>query len=126
MRCKNIEMEQMIAALEKHLGRTDVIGYAAARNTRILREECFEYMQRREQLIEKYGEPEVGDEGNCTGRKQIRIGSDAFNAYASEIEEWALIEHEPKLFRIPVSKALDAISGNELLEIEWMFDWDES
>lgn len=126
MKCKNIEMEQMIAALEKHLSRTDIIGYAAARNTRILREECFEYMQRREQLIEKYGEPETDEDGDQTGRKQIRIGSDAFNAYASEIEEWALIEHEPKLFRIPVSKALDAISGNELLEIEWMFDWDES
>lgn len=122
MKCKNIEMEQMIAALQKHLGRTDIIGYAAARNTRILREECAEYMQRREQLIEKHGEPETDEDGNQTGRKQIRIGSDAFNAYAKEIEEWALIEHEPDLFTVPLDKAIGILSGQDMLDLEWMLD----
>lgn len=123
---KNIEMEQMIAALEPLLERTDLIGYAAARNTRILRTEAQEYLDRREQLIEKYGEPQLDEEGNPTGITRLLVNSPEFNEYARDIEQWALIEHDPKLFRIPVSKALDAISGNELLEIEWMFDWDES
>lgn len=123
---KNIEMEQMIAALEKHLQRTDLIGYAAARNTRILRGECSEYLERREELIGKHGEPELDDDGEPTGRSVLSVNSDAFKRYAEEIEQWALIEHEPKLYTIPITEALNAISGSEILEIEWMFEgWDE-
>ena len=97
---KNIEMEQMIASLEPLLERTDKIGYAAARNTRILQSCAMEYLERREQLIAKHGTPRLDDEGNPTGVSEIRIGSEEFDAYAAEIEEWALIEHEPDVFKL--------------------------
>jgi len=118
---KNIEMEQMLSALEKHLDRTDKIGYAAARNTRILRTETQEYFTRREQLIEQYGAPQLGEDGKPTGLTELRFDSPNFAKYAEEIEEWALIEHEPKLFRLPIEEAIGQLSGNELLELDWMF-----
>lgn len=119
---KNIEMEQMLTALEKHLERTDKIGYAAARNTRILRAETQEYFDRREKLVEKYGEPQIGEDGKPTGLTELRFDSPKFADYAEEIEEWALIEHAPSLFKLKFDEAIGKLSGNELLEIEWMFE----
>lgn len=124
MKYKNIEMERMMSALEPLLGRTDLVGYAAARNTRMLSAECAEYMQRRDELIEKYGEPELDEDGNPTGHTMLKIDSPEFAQYASEIEQWALIEHEPEIFKLPASEAVGAMSGSQLLELEWMFDWD--
>lgn len=123
---KNIEMEQMLSALEKHLDRTDKIGYAAARNTRILRSETQEYFDRRRQLIEKYGKPKLDGDGKPTGQTELRFDAPEFAEYAAEIEEWAYIEHEPRLFRLPIEEAMGKLSGTELLEIDWMFlDEDE-
>jgi len=119
---KNIEMEQMLTSLEKFLDRTDKIGYAAARNTRILRNETQEYFSRREQLVEKYGKPQLDGEGNPTGLTELRFDSPEFLEYAKEIEEWALIEHEPNLFKLKFEEAIGQLSGSELLEIEWMFE----
>lgn len=119
---KNIEMEQMLASLEKFLDRIDKIGYAAARNTRILRSETKEYFDRRQQLVEKYGKPQLDEEGNPTGLTELRFDSPEFLEYAKEIEEWALIEHSPNLFKLKFEEAIGQLSGSELLEIEWMFE----
>ena len=120
---KNIEMEQMLATLEKHLGRTDKIGYAAARNTRILRAETQEYFDRREKLIEQYGEPQIGEDGKPTGLTELRFDSPKFADYAKEIEEWALIEHAPAIFKIPADEVIGKLTGTEALEIDWMLEW---
>ena len=119
---KNIEMERMIATLRPYLDRTDKIGYAAARNTRILRSEAQEYFDRRERLVEKYGSPQLDDDGNPTGLIELRFDSPDFPKYAKEIEEWALIEHTPSLYRLKYEEAIGQLSGTELLEIDWMFE----
>lgn len=121
-RFKNIEMEQMIQSLEPFLERTDIIGYAAARNTRILMNEIHEYITRREELVTKYGEEELDDEGNATGRVQLRFDSPKFKDYSDEIMEWAEIEHEPSLYKIPAEKCIDLISGKQILAIDWMLE----
>ena len=41
----NAQMEQMLIALEPLLDRRDIVGYAAARNTRVLRAEALEYLK---------------------------------------------------------------------------------
>ena len=119
---KNIEMEHMIASLEPLLDRTDKIGYAAARNTRILRTEAQEYFTRRDELIQKYGTEKLDKDGNPTGMSKIRIGSPEFEQYANEIQEWALIEHEPELFVLDYEEAIGKLSGAQLLDLDWMFE----
>lgn len=122
MRYKNIEMEQMLVALEKHLGRTDVIGYAAARNTRILKAEAQEYFDLREKLVNEYGEMELDDDGNPTGCVSLKFSSPSFPKYSEEIQEWAEIEHEPCVFTISEDEVIGKLSGTEILEISWMIE----
>lgn len=119
---KNIEMEQMICELQKHLDRTDLIGYAAARNIRILRTEASEYLDRKEDLLQQYGKPELDDDGNPTGRVGIRIDDPEFEQFVKQISEWSLVEHEPKLFMIKYENAIGKLTGAQILAIDWMFE----
>lgn len=116
----NAQMEQMLMSLEPLLERRDIVGYAAARNTRVLRSEALEYLKRRDELIAQYGEPELGDDGLPTGRTQLRIGSDAHKAFCREIEMYANIKHRPNLFKIAYADAIGKMTGNEILACEWM------
>ena len=122
MKYSNHEMEQMLGALSKQLNRKDIIGYAAARNTRILREELSEYLKLRDELIMKYGEPDTDDEGNPTGSVSLAFTSPRFPEFTDEIERYATIEHEPNLFKLKFEQAIGELSGSELLELEWMFE----
>lgn len=119
---KNIEMERMIDTLKKYLDRTDMIGYAAARNTRLLTTEAQEYLDRREELVRKYGKPETDENGNDTGRVKLSIHSPEFADYEKEITEWALIEHTPKIYKISAKEVIGKLSGTEILAIDWMLE----
>lgn len=119
---KNIEMEQMLTSLESLLGRTDIVGYAAARNTRLLRNETTEYGQRRDALVEKYGEKEVDDNGNDTGRFRLAFNSDNWKKYEEGIKEWALIEHDVPIMKVKPSDVIGKLTGEEILKIDWMIE----
>ena len=114
---KNVEMEQMVESLKKHLDRRDKVGYAAARNTRILQDEMREYTVRRDELIRKYGTADVDDDGNPTGRVSLDINSPKFQKFAEEIEQYAVIEHSPCLMKLKYDEVIGILSGAEILEI---------
>lgn len=118
---KNVEMEQMLGVLSKHLDRKDIIGYAAARNTRILANELTEYIDKKNELIRKYGEADTDDGGNPTGSVSIRVNTPEFEKFAIEIEQFAKISHSPEIMTIPYESAIGKLSGSEFLELDWMF-----
>lgn len=122
---KNIEMERMLTQLQPLLGRTDLIGYAAARNTRILRSEAKEYLDLRTNLIIKYGSPKVGSDGRETGEYELRFDSPHWKKYEDEVSTWALIEHKPKIFKIKADEAVGKLTGQQMLDLEWMILWDD-
>lgn len=114
----NEQMMAMFDSLKPHLDRRDIIGYAAARNTRALRDELVEYSAIWDELVTKYGE-------NDGAQVRLSLDSPSFKEFEQEILPFAKIEHEPKLFTIPFDAAIDKLSGNELLEIDWMFEESE-
>lgn len=122
----NHEMEEMLGRLEKQLERKDVIGYAAARNARVLRSELGEYSKFRDELVMKYGEADADEEGNPTGTVSLDFKSPKFPEFVDEIQRYATIEHEPKLFKLPIGEAIGQLSGTELLELDWMFEEEEA
>lgn len=119
---KNIEMEQMVKALEPLLDRTDIIGYVAARNTRILRTETTEYASLRDELVCKYGEPEKDENGRDTGRYALAFNSPNWKDYEKEVTEWAMVEHEVNLMKLKPEDIIGKLSGSQILKLEWMIE----
>lgn len=122
MKYTNQEMDAMLTALDKFLERRDVIGYAAARNARILRSELTEFFKLRDELVMKYGEADTDEEGRPTGQVSLSMDSPDFPKFMDELSRFATITHEPELFRIKFEQAIGQLSGSELLEVEWMFE----
>ena len=73
-----------------------------------------------DELISKYGEPEIGEDGSPTGNSRIKIGSEGYKSFCSEIELYANIKHRPNLFKISYGEVIGKMSGNEILDCEWM------
>lgn len=122
MKLKNYEILEYLNSLESFLERNDIIGYAAARNTRYLRNCATEYEQIHNDLIVKYGSPELDDDGNETGRSFIDMKDPSFKQFKMELTTFSNIEHEVTIFKIPYSEVIGKLTGSEILEIDWMFE----
>lgn len=120
MKYKNSEMDSMIQSASPFLERRDLIGYAAARNVRVLMDAAREYLMRKEEIVREHGRPELDGDGNPTGNYTMDVegNEDAVRELAS----YGDIEHEADVFKIKYEKAIDRLSGNEILSIDWMFD----
>ena len=117
----NIEMEAMLAAAERHLDRRDMVGYAAARNTRVLADELREFHAFRDDLVREHGEKVLDADGNPTGNVELSPSMPGYGPFLAELGKLAGVEHDPKVFTIPYSEAIGVLSGTELLELDWMF-----
>lgn len=120
MKIKNIEMEHMLKTLEPILKYRNKIAYVAARNTRLLNTELIEYFKIKNSLIEKYGEQEIDENGKTTNKFALKINSQNFDSFCKEFDEIANIEHDVKLMTLPYDETVGILSGEEILNIEWM------
>lgn len=122
----NGTISEYIVSLSNFLDRKDIIGYAAARNTRIFKDACVEYDTIRDGLIAKYGEQEIDTDGNYTGRSFITTSSPNISKFVSELEPYTIIEHDVTVFKIPYSEVIGKLTGSEILEIDWMLEDSDS
>lgn len=118
----NIEMESMLESLRPMLDHSDMIGYAAARNTRILSGELTEYHDIRDELVGKHGYKETDDNGNPTGRMRLDIDSPEFDLFTKDIEQYAMVRHSPDLFMLKYEDVIGKLTGSEILSIDWMLE----
>ncbi len=119
---RNIEMAGMLAGLEPILSRRDRLGYVAARNYRKLSDALTEYTAFRQDLIKKYGETDRDENGAELGTISLKCDSPKFKAFMEELEPLGNIAHEVDLMTAPYTYALDKLSGEELLRVDWMFE----
>ena len=119
----NLQMEQMVAQLKPLLDRNGLIGYAAAKNTRILRDEIAEYIQAKDAAIMELGEPELDADGNETGQVSLRFDSPRFAEYQERMASIDTAESEPRIFRVQASEVMGQLTGQEILDLEWMMEF---
>lgn len=119
---KNIKMAEMLSQLDPLLGRRDKIGYVAARNYRILSNSLTEYTQFRNELIVKYGSEDLDKNGRKTGSVSLKTDSPNFSEFCRELEPFNNMEHEVELMTLPFEDAINALTGEELLSVDWMFE----
>lgn len=122
MKFTNVKMEQMLSQLEPILRHRDKVGYVAARNTRILRDNLTEFLDFKNELIQKYGTSEKDENGNETGRISISPTSPNFQTFSDEFDKIADIEHEVDLMTLKYNEVIGILNGEEILELDWMLE----
>lgn len=121
MKYSNAQMYQYREQLKNLLERKDKLGYAAARNTRVLNTELTEFDKMKNDLIIKYGTKEVNGDGKETGNVIIKPDNERINDFLEEMERYSTIEHEVNLFQLNYEDAIGQLSGKELLDLDFMF-----
>ncbi|NBH81147.1 hypothetical protein D3Z52_24180 [Clostridiaceae bacterium] len=116
----NARMAEMLHQLRPLLSRRDKLGYAAARNYRILSDSLTEYEVFRRELIEKYGESGADENGAPTF--SIQIGSPNFKLFCDELAPISKTEHGVELMTAKYSDAVGNLSGEEILGVDWMLE----
>lgn len=119
---KNSELVAMMHQLEPVLSQRNRIGYAAARNFRILSDTLTEYNQFKMELIEKYGEPDKAEDGTELPTVSIKVGSPSFKLFCDEMAPYNNMEHEVELMTVKFEDVIDVLSGEEILGIDWMLE----
>lgn len=120
MQLTNLQCLEMIESLKPMMTRRDIIGYAAARNTRRLADACQDYMRIRESLLVEYGEQVTGPDGKPTGEIVLSSLSGNFPKYQAEIEQIEEVANEVDVFRIDYSEVVNRLTGDEIIAIDWM------
>lgn len=124
MKARNDEIAAMIDACQKHLEDTGLLGYACARNARLLTLATVEYAQRRDKAVREFGTEVRGDDGSIRGYT-ISPDSEAWNKYQEQMAAFDAIEHEVDVFNVKASKLVGEVSGRDMLALDFMLDWDE-
>lgn len=117
----NAQMDVMKQSLDKYLDRRDLIGYAAARNARILDDELATFIEMKNKAIIRNGEEEHDQDGNVIG-VSLKRDSEGFKKFVDEMSPLMDVECEPRIFKIKFDQAIGVLSGSEILELDWMFE----
>lgn len=107
--------------LRPFLPHRDKIGYIAARNTRIIKDALTEFLNFKEELIQKYGEVDKDENGHELNTISVQPSSPNFKKFSEEFDEIKNIEQEVDLMTIPYEEVIGLLSGEEILSLEWMF-----
>lgn len=121
----NAQLEKMQADLSPLLGRRGLLGYAAAKNTRAIRDEIAEYIEAKNAAIQELGEPVIDDTGNPTGQVELRFDSPAFAEFQRRMAPLAEVRCEPRLLVIDAKDVMADMTGEEMLAVEWMLRFDD-
>lgn len=121
----NFQMENMVASLQSLLNRIDVVGYVAARNFRSLQRELEDYFAFKNKLITELGSEELDESGNPTGNVSIKVGSKEFDVFIEKMQPIGKSRCYPTLFKLEAEECIDLLSGSQMLEYDWMIDFDD-
>lgn len=122
MKLTNEKVAAMCRDLENGvLDNVGIVGYTAARNYRALHDVAEPFFIQRNKLIMEYGDAQYDGDGNIDDYV-VDPKSEKFAAFAAKYQELTEIECEVEILTLPEEKAIDAISGAQLLQLSWMFE----
>lgn len=119
------QMERMVMSLQPLLESTDVVGYVAARNVRILDSELEDYYNLKNKLIGELGTRDVDEFGNELSTSSIKVGTPEFDKFMEKITPVGQVESSPKLFILKAEECCGCMSGKQMIDLSWMVDFSD-
>lgn len=122
MKFTNLQMEQMVEDLCPHLDRTDELGFAVIRNTRLLIDALQEFQKFKNELVVEYGEEVTDADGKPTGKYTVLKTSENWDKVATALKEWENIEVDVPIHTVSWEVMAGNISGADIVRIGWMLE----
>lgn len=113
----NHQADQYLESLSKHLDVSGKIGYAIARNFRVLRDNCTEYYDKRYSIIDKYGTKQPDSE-----EKEVKPDNPNYSIVKQEIDDLRKIKHEVTICFVEYDQILESFTARDILDLEWMLE----
>lgn len=120
----NYTMEQYVETLKNFLDRKDIIGYAAARNTRKLNAASFDHARIKLDLLNEYGTPKKDEYGNDTNELVLTSDDENFELVKKRLDISGNTKHDVIIYTITYEDVINELTGNEILLIDWMIEED--
>ena len=125
VKLENAEWEYRLSGLKPLLKQRGIVGYVAARNTRIIGDALTEYFDFRHELIEKYGKPDIGTDGKDLGTISVRPDSPEFDDFMRELKPISTVINEIRIMTLNYRDVMGELSGEEILDNDWMLTENE-
>ena len=120
----NKTLDAMNTVLDGYLDKTGKLGYAIARNKRLISDNLTEFSAARRGLVEKYGVTTYDDDGNPL-TITVAEGDPNYPKFVEEITPILEAEITVDIFTISSAEAIEQLNAKGFLELEWMIDFDE-
>ena len=122
MKLTNVQMSNYLDALQAIAGKTTgKLGYAVSRNMRKLANENVEFMQIKNELINKYGTEYIDESG--ASQISIKVGTDGYSKFMEEIKEYCEITHDVDIYMIDETELYSStLNANEMMSIDFMVE----
>lgn len=112
MKLTNATMWESIQVLTK-IQETGKLGYACARNLRKLMNECREYMEVRDKLLQKYG--------TSDGTGRYTFEKDQAAVFSKELTEFAAISHDVDVMQVDEETFYSGnLTSKDMFILSWM------
>ncbi len=122
MKLTNFKIEELVKELSTFLQRSDIIGYAVAKNIRTLLNASEAYSTTKDVLVQQYGEPVLDENGEETGKYRITAENPNFDKLVTDLNKIGNIEQEVDIFMISSEEVIGKLSGTEILKIDFMLE----
>ena len=109
--------EQMLESLYilSRAEETGKLGFACARNRRKLTDEVKEYVEKRDEILAKYGDP--------TGENQFLISAENRDAFEKELGEYSGIECDVAVMTVDADTFCNGhFNSQEMFTLDWMVE----
>ena len=115
-------IEANLSLLSNYLDRVDIIGYACARNSRILENELNEFNNFKNNLLIQYGHKDLDNNGVETGSISLDQTDEKYELAINEYKKIISLDRELPIIKIKYSDVIGLLSGNEILQLDWMLE----
>lgn len=122
MKMTNFKIERTLEDIKTFLIRADIIGYAVAKNIRMLMNALEAYSATKDFLVKEYGYPILDDNGQETGTYRITAENPNYEKLLNELNKIGNIEQDIDIFTIPSTEVIDKLTGTEILKIDFMLE----
>ena len=116
------EIEDNANVLTKYLDRVDIVGYACARNSRVLDNELKDFNNFKNDFLLQYGHKELDANGVETGVVSLDQTDEQYNNAIKEYQKVLALDRVLPIIKIKYSDVIGLLSGNEILQLDWMLE----